>query len=50
MKTLIAALSLLLVLTFVGMLVVKELQETATAAGGSSAVIHAPTTGATAPK
>jgi hypothetical protein len=45
MKTLIGALSLLLILTFVGTLAVKNLQETATAAGGASAVIHAPTTG-----
>jgi|GEM_PF-3371007 hypothetical protein len=50
MKTLIGALSLLLILTFLGMLAVKELRETSNAAGGSNAVIYAPITGATAPK
>ena len=50
MKTLIGALSLLLILTLLGILVVKELHETSNAAGGSNAVIYAPTTGVTAPK
>ncbi|GEM_PF-3154387 len=49
MKTIACVLSLLIVLTIVGVFAATDLHQMTIAAGGSSAVISATTTGATPP-